>query len=588
MKRILLAAVNAKYIHSNLAVYSLRAYARKQGILADLAEYTINQPQDEIMKDIFRYRPDVLCFSCYIWNISFVRELIYDLSKVLPETEIWVGGPEVSYDAEKVLEENPSIRGVMRGEGEKTFAELADWLLKKESSSEDCRDGIREIRGITYRDKQGVIQKNRDREIMELSEIPFPYADLTAFEHRIIYYESSRGCPFSCSYCLSSVDKCLRFRDTELVKQELQLFIDRKVAQVKFVDRTFNCRKEHAMEIWRFLLESDNGVTNFHFEVAADLTTEEELDLFRKMRPGLIQLEIGVQSTNPKTVEEIHRRMDFHKVAEIVREIQKGHNIHQHLDLIAGLPFEDYESFSKSFWEVYRLHPDQLQMGFLKVLKGSYMAEHLQEYEGVCRNKEPYEILSTRWLPYADVLRLKQVEEMVEIYYNSGQFQNLLEEIETEYRNMFHFFEGLGIFYEERGYGKISHTRIRRYEILLEFLGEAFPDKIQKFRNLAVLDVYARENVKSRPHFAADTGPYKDSIREFFQREEVTRELLPSYEGYDWKQMWKMTHVEIITAGEQPKAILFDYNERDPLTGSARQIDVTERLIRGCLRERSC
>lgn len=584
MKRILLAAVNAKYIHSNLAVYSLRAYARKQGILTDLAEYTINQPQDEIMKDIFRYRPDVLCFSCYIWNISFVRELIYDLSKVLPETEIWVGGPEVSYDAGKVLEENPAIHGVMRGEGEKTFAELADWILRKEGSSEEYRrNGIREIRGITYRDEQGLIQKNLDREIMELSEVPFPYEDLSAFDHRIIYYESSRGCPFSCSYCLSSVDKCLRFRDTELVKQELQFFIDRKVAQVKFVDRTFNCRKEHAMEIWRFILESDNGFTNFHFEVAADLTTEEELELFRKMRPGLIQLEIGVQSTNPKTVEEIHRKMDFHKVAEIVRKVQTGHNIHQHLDLIAGLPFEDYESFSESFRDVYRLHPDQLQMGFLKVLKGSYMAEHLQEYEGVCRNKEPYEILSTRWLSYADVIRLKQVEEMVEVYYNSGQFQNLLQEVETKYRNMFHFFEGLGIFYEERGYGKISHTRIRRYEILLEFLKEAFPDKIQKFCNLAVLDVYARENAKSRPHFAADNGPYKDCLREFFQREEVTRELLPSYEGYGWKQMWKMTHVEIIAfIGEQPKAILFDYNERDPLTGSARQIDVTERIIRGC------
>ncbi|WP_230397695.1 B12-binding domain-containing radical SAM protein [Novisyntrophococcus fermenticellae] len=584
MKRILLAAVNAKYIHSNLAVYSLRAYARKQGILTDLAEYTINQPQDEIMKDIFRYRPDVLCFSCYIWNISFVRELIYDLSKVLPETEIWVGGPEVSYDAGKVLEENPAIHGVMRGEGEKTFAELADWILRKEGSSEEYRrNGIREIRGITYRDEQGLIQKNLDREIMELSEVPFPYEDLSAFDYRIIYYESSRGCPFSCSYCLSSVDKCLRFRDTELVKQELQFFIDRKVAQVKFVDRTFNCRKEHAMEIWRFILESDNGFTNFHFEVAADLTTEEELELFRKMRPGLIQLEIGVQSTNPKTVEEIHRKMDFHKVAEIVRKVQTGHNIHQHLDLIAGLPFEDYESFSESFRDVYRLHPDQLQMGFLKVLKGSYMAEHLQEYEGVCRNKEPYEILSTRWLSYADVIRLKQVEEMVEVYYNSGQFQNLLQEVETKYRNMFHFFEGLGIFYEERGYGKISHTRIRRYEILLEFLKEAFPDKIQKFCNLAVLDVYARENAKSRPHFAADNGPYKDCLREFFQREEVTRELLPSYEGYGWKQMWKMTHVEIISSiGEQPKAILFDYNERDPLTGSARQIDVTERIIRGC------
>lgn len=583
MKRILLAAVNAKYIHSNLAVYSLRAYAQERGLPVELAEYTINQSKDEIMKGIFQYKPDVLCFSCYIWNISFVRELIADLHKVLPATEIWVGGPEVSYDAVKVLEENSGISGVMRGEGEKTFAELAAWFVLRDGDSSICNvdryPEIREVLGITYRDGQGRIQINPDREIMDLSEVPFPYEELQDFEHRIIYYESSRGCPFSCSYCLSSVDKRLRFRDLELVKKELQFLIDQNVPQVKFVDRTFNCKKEHAMEIWQFLLESDNGVTNFHFEIAADLITEEELDLLAKMRPGLVQLEIGVQSTNLKTLEAIKRKMDFEKVGDIVQRIQKSHNIHQHLDLIAGLPYEDYESFSKSFQDVYRLHPQQLQLGFLKVLKGSYMEAHLEEYGGVYQDKEPYEILATRWLPYEDVLRLKLVEEMVEVYYNSGQFQNLMKAMEEKHSNMFRFFAGLGAFYEEKGYLKLSHTRIRRYEILLTFLEEKFPMEIQKYRELAVLDVYARENAKSRPSFAADLSEHKERRRKFFQQEEETRELIPSYEGYDWKQMMKMTHVEILSAvSKERRAILFDYKVRDPLTGSARQIDVTDQM----------
>ena len=331
MKRIILAAVNAKYIHSNLAVYSLQAYARERGIPVELAEYTINQTKDEILQGIFKRKPDMLCFSCYIWNISYIKELIADLHKVLPQTQIWVGGPEVSFDAEKVLNENEGIVGVMRGEGEATFAELSSWYL----NPSDAIGQLRSICGITYREKDGGIQVNPDRESLDLSTLPFPYEDLKDFAHRIIYYESSRGCPFSCSYCLSSIDKRLRFRSLELVTKELQFFIDHRVPQVKFVDRTFNCKRDHAMTIWKYLMEHDNGITNFHFEIAADLLTEEDLELFRQMRPGLIQLEIGVQSTNPGTIDEIHRRMDFEKVRTVVRRIQKGRNIHQHLDLIA-------------------------------------------------------------------------------------------------------------------------------------------------------------------------------------------------------------------------------------------------------------
>ena len=571
MKRIILAAVNAKYIHSNLAVYSLQAYARERGIPVELAEYTINQTKDEILQGIFKRKPDMLCFSCYIWNISYIKELIADLHKVLPQTQIWVGGPEVSFDAEKVLNENEGIVGVMRGEGEATFAELSSWYL----NPSDAIGQLRSICGITYREKDGGIQVNPDRESLDLSTLPFPYEDLKDFAHRIIYYESSRGCPFSCSYCLSSIDKRLRFRSLELVTKELQFFIDHRVPQVKVVDRTFNCKRDHAMTIWKYLMEHDNGITNFHFEIAADLLTEEDLELFRQMRPGLIQLEIGVQSTNPGTIDEIHRRMDFEKVRTVVRRIQKGRNIHQHLDLIAGLPFEDYERFANSFRDVYKLHPEQLQLGFLKVLKGSYMQEHITEYEGLYSGKEPYEILSTRWLPYGDVLRLKQVEEMVEVYYNSGQFRNLLAEIENRYDNMFFFYQGIGEFYEQKGYLTISHTRIRRYEILLEYLESLYPEDMGKYRELAVLDVYARENAKSRPGFASDLSAYKNAIRTFYQREQEERRILPAYEGYDWKQMMKMTHIEVVSRiEEKTRVYLFDYRERDPLDGSARCLEI--------------
>ena len=292
--KILLAACNAKYIHSNLAVYDLRAYASAYQEHILLREYTINQTKDEILKDIYLTGADVVCFSCYIWNISFVKDLLCDLHKILPETKFWAGGPEVSFDAEAFLRKTPQMTGVMIGEGEKTFLELVHYYVDGEGS-------LTEIPGIVYHDGEE-IYNNGWRELTDLSEIPFVYEQLKDFENKIIYYESSRGCPFSCSYCLSSIDKKLRFRDLELVRRELQFFLDHRVPQVKFVDRTFNCRHEHAMEIWRYILEHDNGVTNFHFEISADLLRDEEIQLMSKMRPGLIQLEIGVQSTNTDTI----------------------------------------------------------------------------------------------------------------------------------------------------------------------------------------------------------------------------------------------------------------------------------------------
>lgn len=597
--KIVLAAVNAKYIHSNLAVYTLSAYAKMKGVQVEIAEYTINQQKDEIMKSLFRKRPDVLCISCYIWNISYVEALVTEISKILPRTELWLGGPEVSFRAVQMLEKHPCLRGIMKGEGEKTFAELALSYQETKSGEKISENGmpindsdVPENRkffekmtgmpGITWRDADGAIHENPWREVMDLSEVPFPYENLEDFSNRIIYYESSRGCPFSCSYCLSSIDKRLRFRSMELVKKELQFFLDHEVPQVKFVDRTFNCRKDHAMEIWKYLAEHDNQKTNFHFEIAADLITPEELELFRRMRPGLIQLEIGVQSTNLDTIREIHRKMDFEKVSFVVREIQKGRNIHQHLDLIAGLPFEDYDSFRRSFADVYRLKPQQLQLGFLKVLSGSYMAEHTADYQCLYQEEEPYEVLSTRWLPYEDVLRLKSVEEMVEVYYNSDQFHCLLGLAECLYENMFDFFAELGQFYEAGGYEGLSHTRVRRYEILLEFLMKKKKVERKVCEALALIDLYARENLKSRPAFAPDLTEQKEMVRRFYQREEQEHRYLKHYDGYQWKQLMRMTHLEVFPAAprgtEGETVLLFDYSRRDPLTGNAKilRIDMDE------------
>ena len=548
--KILLAACNAKYIHSNLAVYDLQAYASEYADHIILKEYTINQQKDDIMRDIYLEHPDVVCVSCYIWNLSFVKELMADLIKILPGADFWAGGPEVSYDAEKFLTENSEFKGVMVGEGEETFKELAGYYVEK--NPQDLKD----MTGICYRDGDQIIH-NGWRQIMDLSKIPFIYKDLSDFKNRIIYYESSRGCPFSCSYCLSSIDKKLRFRDTEMVKKELQFFIDNKVPQVKFVDRTFNCKHDHAMAIWKYINEHDNGVTNFHFEISADLLREEELQEMSTMRPGLIQLEIGVQSTNPDTIKAIHRTMDFGKLKGIVERIHSFGNIHQHLDLIAGLPYEDYDSFRHSFNDVYALKPQQLQLGFLKVLKGSHMMEMCQEYGIVYKTREPYEVLSTKWLDYDHVLKLKTVENMVEVYYNSGQFQNTLEYLEGFFPDAFSIYERLGNFYMEKGYGDVSHTRMRRYEILLEFL-ENVPEISQdRAKDRMVYDLYLRENLKSRPGFAKDQKPFERQIWDFRKREKVA----------------KNAHVEVFADGT---VLLFDYADRDPLTNNARVTDVTK------------
>ena len=553
--KILLAACNAKYIHSNLAVYNLKSCSGEYSSRVVVKEYTINQIRDDILKDIYLEQPDVVCFSCYIWNISFVRELVPDLKKILPQVEFWAGGPEVSYDAVEFLKKNPAFFGVMVGEGEETFHELAGYYIERKPET------LSGIRGVAFRDEN----KGRDivhtgwRELMDLSKVPFAYSNLTEFKNRIIYYESSRGCPFSCSYCLSSIDKKLRFRDIELVKKELQFFIDNKVPQVKFVDRTFNCKHDHAMAIWRYITEHDNGITNFHFEISADLLREEELALMKTMRPGLIQLEIGVQSTNPQTIKAIRRTMDFEKLKGIVEQIHSFGNIHQHLDLIAGLPYEGYDSFHKSFCDVYALRPEQFQLGFLKVLKGSHMMEMTGEYQILYKDREPYEVLSTAWMTYGEILRLKMVESMVAVYYNSGQFKNTLVFLEKYFDDPFRMYEALGRFYEKKGYSEISHSRMRRYEILMEFAGEQKEIPSEALSDVMLLDLYLRENLKSRPSFASDQKPYERLIWDYRKAKKIP----------------KTAHIEVFRDG---KKLLFDYTDRDPLTNNAQLTDITDEV----------
>lgn len=557
--KVLLTAINAKYIHSNLAIYNLRAYAKPYTEHIEIAEYTINHYADDILADIYKKSPDVIALSCYIWNLNYIEELIGELKKILPDTDIWLGGPEVSYDAEKFLTEHPQVSGIMVGEGEQIFADLMRAYI-------DGNIDWKDILGITYRDADGSIRINAPAPCINMDTIPFVYEHLEHFTNRIIYYESSRGCPFSCSYCLSSIDKHVRFRSPELVKTELQFFLDHKVPQVKFVDRTFNCNHRHALDIWNYILEHDNGVTNFHFEIAADILNEEELTLLGKMRPGLVQLEIGVQSTNTDTIHEIDRVMDFAHVANVVRRIQKGHNIHQHLDLIAGLPHEDMESFIHSFNDVYGLHPQQLQLGFLKVLKGSKMFRNAGEYDLVYRARPQYEVLSTKWISYGELLRLKAVEEMVEVYYNSAQFRCTLECLEQEFAHPFAMYEALADYYETHDLNGKSHSRMARFDILRDFILEKAGANPEKYEDLLLTDLYLRENSKSRPSWARDLSPYKQEFYDFYKKEETERSYLPGYENYNFRQMMHMTHIEVLSDGTK---LLFDYQKRDALHGDA-------------------
>ena len=582
--KFLLTAVNAKYIHSNPAIYSLRAYAGaayEQHI--ELAEYTINHSLQSILTGIYEKKPDVIGFSCYIWNIRMIEELLEELPKIMPRVPIWVGGPEVTYRAAEFLEQHPSVQGVMVGEGEATFLEVLRYYLEEPIS-------LSQIAGIVYRDEKGRIIQNEPRELTNLDRLPFLYHNLEPFTNRIIYYETGRGCPYRCSYCLSSIDKTVRLRSFSVVREELQFFLDHQVTQVKFVDRTFNCNRKHAMDIWQYLIEHDNGVTNFHFEIEADILSEEELALLAKARPGLFQMEIGVQTANPETLHEIRRTARLDRIEHAVAQLKRVGNIHVHLDLIAGLPFEDYESFGHSFDTVYAMEPEQLQLGFLKVLWGSYMQEKAKDYELKYLTTAPYEVLSTKWLSYGDVVRLKRVEEMVELYYNSNQFTTTLPLLEAFFARPFAMYQALADFYEDNGYFVTTPSRIYRYQVLLDFILSIAPgEHLAYFKEALTYDIYLRENAKSRPDFAPDLQEYKNVITDFYREEAEKHRFLPESSQYDARQLQRMTHLEVLQypvfskekmaelknglwEKEESYFVLFDYASRNPLTYEARVV----------------
>lgn len=612
--KILLTAINAKYIHTNLAIYSLKTYAKEYNQSIHLMQFTINNYVDDILQGIYREKPDFIGFSCYIWNISMVTELCIELRKVLPKVKIWLGGPEVSYDVKRILNTLPEVDGIIIGEGEETFKELLDYYLGKKKMLHDiqgiayrqtakCEDDRKEIRSqLNLEESLLDLNEGNEEEITEtsfrneldLSSIPFPYHNIDDFENKIIYYETSRGCPYSCSYCLSSIDKKVRLRNIDLVKEELNIFLQHKVPQVKFVDRTFNCNHKHAIEIWKHIKDNDNGITNFHFEISADILNEEELQLLNSMRVGLVQLEIGVQSTNTKTIDAIQRRMDMEKLKSIVNRIHKGENIHQHLDLIAGLPFEDFDTFRNSFNEVYELKPDQLQLGFLKVLKGSGMYRDSKENGIVYKSKPPYEVLYTNWISFDELLVLKSVEEMVEMYYNSGQFVFAIKYMEHFFDTPFDLYKALGDYYEQNGYAGMQHARIRRYEILISFMKEQsreYQNKehnvdIEAFQSILVHDLYLRENLKNQPYFAENQERYKDQYRNFYKNEDRIRMALNIephlYAPGQYKQYIHIEHYNIdviktaitgITALAD-KFLAYDYYHRNPLDNSARVQDI--------------
>ncbi len=582
--KFLLAAVNAKYVHTSLAVRSLKAYAARYcragepGLEIEIAEYTINQSTDDILRDLYMRKPDAAAFSCYIWNISHVRRLAELMALVMPQVPVWLGGPEVSWESEEQLAAMPEITGIMTGEGEETFLELAEHYRGNGAE-------LSEIRGLVYREGADIVRTG-SRPLLGLDAVPFPYEDLSALSGRMLYYESSRGCPFSCTYCLSSVEKSLRFRDVQQVCRELELFLQAKVKQVKFVDRTFNCRKAHAMAVWRYLAEHDNGVTNFHFEISADLLDEEMTQLLSRMRPGQVQLEIGIQSTCPETLEAIRRKTDLKRAEEMVRRVYSFRNIHQHLDLIAGLPMEDYDRFGQSFDEIYRLRPDQLQLGFLKVLKGTRMKEEAKEYGMLCHSQPPYEVLATRWLPYEKMLGLKRMEQLVEAYYNSGQFPMTLRAVERRYGSPFRMYEEIRDYFEEKGYFAASPSREERYRRLEEFLACRFPREQEWDRQLLTRDGYLRENAKKRPAFALDQSRWQKAVSDFFAEENRQNRYFPHYAGLSYRQLLRQVHMEVFTCdipvlaqrGEVREGlwfVCFDYGRRGELDYNSHVLALT-------------
>ncbi|UBK76695.1 B12-binding domain-containing radical SAM protein [Clostridium perfringens] len=543
--KILLTAINSKYIHSNLAVRYLKAFTKDLDFQGDIKEFSINDRVENILEGIIEEKPDVVAFSCYIWNMEFVNRLAELIKLVDPNIEILYGGPEVSYEGKEFLE-NHEGEYVIVGEGEKTFREFVLYKLGEGK--------IEDIKGLNYK-RDGKVFENPKRPEMDMNELVFPYTYEEDINNKIVYYEASRGCPFKCKYCLSSVMHGVRFLDVERVKKELKYFMERGLKLVKFVDRTFNCNREYTVELLKYLSEQDTE-TRFHFEVAADLLTEEQIEILNNAPKGRFQLEVGVQTTNNEVLHNINRYITYENIKEKVLKVAAGKNVMQHLDLIAGLPGEDLESFKKSFNDVHDIRPDEIQLGFLKLLKGSSMREEAKKWGIVYSPYAPYEIIRSKDISYEELLLLKKVEAMVDKYYNSCKFNNVIKFFLNIYEKPFDFYYDLAIFFEEKGNFKRSIGNVEYYKILLDFYLEKIGGKDEGlFKEVLKFDYLCFNKKRWLPDFLVRTITKEDeqNIKDSFDRQ------MPFKRAHIEK--FEIDIINYIKNGEinfEPKYLIFD------------------------------
>ena len=576
--RVLLTTLNSKFIHSNLALRYLKASLKHLPLTLIMDEFTINDHLERVVGDIYRHNPDIIALSCYIWNIRETLMVVESIKKVIPDSVVVLGGPEVSYDSVSLLEENTEVDVLVNGEGEITFPFLIERLMNNKP--------LDDVEGITYR-KAGTIIENRDRTpLSDLDALPFPYEEgFQDLDNRIVYYETTRGCPFQCQYCLSSINPGVRYLSLDRVRKDIKTFIDAGIPQVKLVDRTFNCNPKRARDIFRMIMEM-GGNTNFHFEICGDLLDDETLDLLKDAPPGLFQFEIGVQSTRVETLEAIRRKTDFDKLSERVKILKGYRNIHLHLDLIAGLPGENYLSFQRSFNDVYKLKPDRLQLGFLKLLKGSGIRKDAEIWEYKYLSQPPYEVLENRDISYGEMLMLKDVEDLVERYYNTHRYTNSLEYLGQLFGGDYYaLYEDFARYWRTKGYAGLSHSLIRHYEIFIEYGLSIDGIDGEYFKDLIRLD-YASQGKPSRYPKGIDVvldEEEKQWVRNFFNNRDNILKYLPHLAQYTPSQISRMAHIEFFDyevmrdkgadkVNRTPIAILFDYNisnklfERSKLT----------------------
>lgn len=570
--KVLLVAINAKYIHSSLACRYLWASCRDCFKDTEVAEFTINDNIDDILGHIYFKKCDVAAFSCYIWNIEHVLKIAANLKKTAPDIKIVLGGPEVSHDPKSILNDNEFVDYVISGEGEIRFKQLLQYLQNQNVKIEN-------INGITYRENGKVISKESVGLIEELERIPTPYTKemLESVKDKIIYYESSRGCPFSCSYCMSSTFEGIRYFSLDRVKRELKALMDAGVKLVKFVDRTFNCHKKRTMEIFEFVIENSVD-TCFHFEAAGDLFDDDMIKLLSKAPEGIIQFEIGVQSVNFRTLQEINRRTDIKKVFHYTERLLELKNIHIHLDLIAGLPYEDYNSFKNSFNEVYNLKPHKLQMGFLKMLKGSGIRKNYKKHDYLYRDYPPYEVLGNNVLTFEELFKLNKIEKLVERYYNSGRFCKSLDYIIGNFFNSaFEFYEKLSVFFEKECLFMRSISSRELYTVLLRFLDSL---DINIDRNLICellkFDFIVSHRTSNFPEGIEkiQISGLKERVFEFLKDDENIKKYLPEFLNEPAKNIIKDVHfepfnydvLENFELKENPIIILVNYNKRNRAT----------------------